>query len=99
MDINSLNGANAYSNIPASTPQVDNTQLREQNREAARSALESQNQAKQAFEVSITQEAREKLAAQSTENTQKAQNEASGNANAKNTIPSHSASQIVYIVA
>lgn len=99
MDINSLNGVNAYSNIPGSTPPVDNTQLREQNREAARLALESQNQAKQAFEVSITQEAREKLAAQSTENTQQAQNEISDNVNAKNTMPAHSASQIVNIVA
>ncbi|MBU1196661.1 MAG: hypothetical protein KKE62_10355 [Proteobacteria bacterium] len=99
MDINSLNGANAYSNIPGSAPQVDNTQLREQNREAAGSDLESQNRATRAFEVSITQEARAKLAAQTTENTQQAQNEASGSANTRNTMPAHSASQIVNIVA
>lgn len=99
MNINSLNGVNAYSNIPASTPPVDNSQLQEQNREASRSELDYQARTKQAFEVSITEEARQRLAAQNAENSRQARSEEIDSKDRNTIVPSQNASQIVNIVA
>ncbi len=99
MDINSLNGANAYTNTPNSTPSVDHTQLREQNLEASRPALDTQNTATQAFEVSLTQEAQDRQAAETTQNAQETQTTAPENPNNETTAPAQNPNQIVNIVA
>lgn len=69
MDINSLQGSAAYAKISGSTPPVDNTASRNQNIEAANSTLDAQitARAQQAFEVNITEEARERLARENQE--------------------------------
>lgn len=63
MDINSMQGTAAYANAPGSTPPVENTQPRDQNIEASRTDLDAQTTkaAQEAFEVTITEEARAKL--------------------------------------
>ena len=66
MDINSLNGSTAYTNIPNGSPPVDNTRLPEQNAEASsinRNTETSQGTPK-AFEVTLSPEARDRLAAE-----------------------------------
>ena len=68
MEINSLQGATAYTNVPNTTPQVDKTVLPSQNPETSTVNLntEKATNGQNAFEVSITQEAQDKLAAQTT---------------------------------
>ncbi len=63
MEINNSNGPNAYMQVPHTTPLTSTEQIQNQNREAARSDQESQATATQAYEVSITQEAQDRLAA------------------------------------
>ncbi len=66
MDINNINGSNAYTANKSATPPVDNSLLENQNREAAKADLnqETSRAAQQAFEVNITQEAQDLLAAE-----------------------------------
>ncbi len=68
MDISNINGSNAYTANKSTTPPVDNSLLENQNREAAKADLnqETSRTAQQAFEVNITQEAQDKLAAEAT---------------------------------
>lgn len=68
MNINSLQGVHAYTNAPNATPPINNT-LRTQNVEASRTDLTTENTtaAREAFEVNITQEAQDRLAAQTAE--------------------------------
>ena len=70
MDINSVQGSAAYANTLNTTPPVESAQTREQNIEASQTRLDEQanRAAQQAFEVNITQEARNRLA-QETEET------------------------------
>jgi hypothetical protein len=70
MDINSLQGSAAYANTLNATPPVENTQTREQNLAASTARLDEQTTraAQQAFEVNITQEARDRLARETEEN-------------------------------
>ncbi|MFH2061210.1 MAG: hypothetical protein ABIJ59_20280 [Pseudomonadota bacterium] len=60
MEINSLQGAAAYSNASSATSPVNNTHLRDQNIEASRTDLDTQSAraAQEAFQVTLTQEAR-----------------------------------------
>ncbi len=68
MDISNINGSNAYTANKSATPPVDNSLLENQNREAAKADLnqETSRAAQQAFEVNITQEAQDRLAAEAT---------------------------------
>ncbi|MCP3872227.1 MAG: hypothetical protein GY699_03610 [Desulfobacteraceae bacterium] len=105
MDINSSQGANAYTSAPNATPPVDNTQLREQNVEASRTELNTENTAaaQRAFEVTITQEAQNRLAADAALRNQEAVNETQAtsteNQTNQNAVPPAEANQIVNIVA
>lgn len=64
MEINSLQGAAAYASSLGATQPVENTQTRDQNVEASRTDLTTQSTsvAQEAFEVTITQEAQDRLA-------------------------------------
>ncbi len=107
MNINGVQGANAYTNVQNTTPPVD--KLREQNLEASRTELNNENTAaaQQAFEVTITQEAQQ-LSAKSNEAapevaTQQAvqpiEDQPTENQANSDTEPVHETSQIVNIVA
>ncbi len=65
MEINSLNGAGAYANTPNSAPPVDNTR-QNQTDDALQNTINPGNtgNGSQAFEVTITREARDRLAAE-----------------------------------
>jgi hypothetical protein len=71
MEINSSQAATAYTTAPSATPAVDSTKLKDQNAEAVKTDLntENTNTAPKPFEVNITQEARELQAAENTEET------------------------------
>ncbi|MBU1340738.1 MAG: hypothetical protein KKE44_24305 [Proteobacteria bacterium] len=101
MEINSLQGAAAYANVPNATPPVDNTRLREQNVEASRTDLNTENTqaAQQAFEVTLTREAQDRLAAQKAEASNAAQTQPPENQNNGTIAQTYETSQIVNIVA
>lgn len=111
MEINNLQGVNAYTNSPDSTQSTDTALHRRQNLEAARTDLNTANTdaAKQAFEVNITEEARERLAARKaqdaelerTEEAHLRENQAVENdaPSSQSIVPTHESSQIVNIVA
>lgn len=101
MDINSLQGANAYTSVPNATPPVENTLLRDQNLEASRADLTAEiiDSAQKAFKVTITPEAQDRLAAQTTEEPTETQTTTPENQTNQNIIPAHERSQIVNIVA
>lgn len=71
MAINSIQGPAAYANTLNTTPPVENTQLRGQNTQdtPAPAGEQSQGPAQNAFEVNITQEARDLLAGQNQQAT------------------------------
>ena len=98
MEMNNMQGINAYTNPPATTPQVDNTQLRDPNRAASNSDLnmENTNAAQKAFEVSITEDAK-RLAAQASEKS--TQTTTPEDQAAQNIVPAQVKSQIMDIVA
>ncbi len=60
MEINSLQGAAAYNNASSVTSPVNNTHLQDQNIEASKTDLDTQSAraAQEAFQVTLTQEAR-----------------------------------------
>ena len=108
MDINNLQGPATYSRSLEKTSQVDNEQIREQNLEASRTELNSENSntAKKAFEVTITQEAQEaqeaqdKPAVQNAEKTPpETQTTTSDDHAAQNPEAAHRQNQLVNIVA
>ncbi len=100
MEINSSNGINAYANVPHTTPSTDNSQLRQENTEASRSDIDPQSSATQAFEVSITQEAQDRLAAENTQETEQAQAAAQPEDNTNEpAAPAQNTSPVVNIVA
>ena len=100
MEMNNMQGVNAYTNPPGTTPPVDNTQLQDQNRAASRSDLntENTNAAQQAFEVSITRDA-QKLAAEAAEESAQTQTTTPEDQAAQNIVQAQGKSQIVNIVA
>jgi hypothetical protein len=65
MDISNIQGFSAYTANKSATPPVDNTLAQNQNKDAAQTTLnqESAQAAQQAFEVNITPEARDLMAA------------------------------------
>ncbi len=102
MDINNLQGPATYSRSLEKTSQVDNEQIREQNLEASRTELNSENSntAKKAFEVTITQEAQDKPAVQNAEKTPpETQTTTSDDHAAQNPEAAHRQNQLVNIVA
>lgn len=101
MDINSLQGASAYINASSSVPSVDNAQLRDQNLEASRTDLnaESISAAQKAFEVTITREAQDRQAAETTNAAEETQTAASESQNTQASAAVQKTSQIVNIVA
>ena len=109
MEINSLQGAAAYSNASSATSPVNTSHLRDQNIEASRTELDAQNTraVKEAFEVTLSQEAQNLQAETTTEQESSARAERQEQAQTQppetqnsNTIRSASqASQIVNIVA
>ncbi len=100
MDINSLQGTTAYTNTPGTTRRIDNAELREQNVKAAKTDLKTEdaNAAQKAFEVSITEKARERQASEEAKEAREAKAEAEMQNN-RNTEQAHETSQIVNIVA
>ena len=98
--MNNMQGVNAYTNTPATTPQVNNTKLRDQERVAYRSDLnmENTNAAQKAFEVSITEDA-QRLAAQAAEKSVQTQTTTPEDQAAQNIVPAQVKSQIMNIVA
>jgi hypothetical protein len=100
MDINSIQGANAYSAVPNTAPPIDNSQLRDQNLEGSRTGLNSDNTAaQQAFEVNITEEAQQRLASENSEETQQAAQLPAEQSDTQNSAQPYETSQIVNIVA
>ncbi|NOX35509.1 MAG: hypothetical protein GXP56_17565 [Deltaproteobacteria bacterium] len=100
MDINSLQGASAYANTPNTTFPVNNT-LQDQNLEASKTDLNTQstNAAQKAFEVSITREAQDRLATETSEKPAETQASAPENQTEQNIASAQKQSQIVNIVA
>lgn len=100
MEMNNMQGVNAYTNPPGTTPQVDSTQLRAQNSAASKSDLntENTNAAQQAFEVSITEDAK-RLAAEAAEESAQTQTTTPEDQAAQNIVPAQVKSQIMNIVA
>lgn len=99
MNINSLQGSTAYTNAPSATPPVDNTQ-RNQNAETSITDLKSDSAAApKAFEVTITQEAQNRLAAQKTPAPNETKNTTPENQTGQNMASGYEKSQIMNIVA
>lgn len=101
MDINSLQGATAYTNVPNTTPQVDKTVLPSQNPETSTADLNTENatNGQNAFEVNITQEAQDRLAAETSEDQTNIQTTTPDDQNNQNPKPAHETNRIVNIVA
>jgi hypothetical protein len=101
MEINNMQGAKAYANPPGTTPPVDNVQVQNQKLEATKTDINSENviTANKAFEVSITPEARDTLAAQTSKEPAETQTKIPEDQAAKNIKLTHEKSQIVNIVA
>ncbi len=96
-----MQGAKAYANPPGTTPPVDNMHVQNQNLEATKIDSNSENAttANKAFKVNITPEARDTLAAQTSQEPAETQTKTPANQTAKNIAPAHEKSQIVNIVA
>lgn len=101
MDINNLRGASAYMNPPAPTPPVDQTMLQNQNLEASKAELtkETAVAAQKAFEVTITEEALEKMASEKKSETAEIQSAPPPDQSAQTVAKAYETSQIVNIVA
>ncbi|MCG8632531.1 MAG: hypothetical protein MI863_01820 [Desulfobacterales bacterium] len=97
MEINNIHGANPYANA---RPAAESNLVQEQNQEAAQADLnqESTRAVQEAFEVNITQEAREQQAAASEE-AEETQLPEPVQAAAAEQEPARQPSQIVNIVA
>jgi len=101
MDINSLQGAATYANAINATPPVDTTRLGDQNAEASRTDLNTENTAaaQRAFQVSLTREAQDRLATDRTNQIPEEQTTPPEPQNSQNIAPAYQTSQIVNIVA
>ena len=67
MDINNINASTAYTTHESVKPSVDSTLLKDQNQETQNSDINPGTARQQAFEVNITQEAQDLLAAEATQ--------------------------------
>ncbi len=96
-----MQGAKAYANPPGTTPPVNNMQVQDQNLETTKTDINSENvtTTKKAFEVSITPEARDILAAQVSKEAAETQTKTPEEQTARDSEPAHKKSQIVNIVA
>lgn len=105
MDINSLQGSAAYANAVSAISPVGNAITRDQNVEASQAALDTEttSAAQEAFEVSITQAAQDRLAeetrTQEASERDDAEREAQQNRDAQAAPPGRNSSPIVNIVA
>lgn len=66
MDITNIDASNAYAAKESAKPPIDSTLLKNQNQEVSESNLNQESTRQNAFEVNITQEAQDRLAAQPT---------------------------------
>ena len=101
MDINSLYGATAYTNVPKATPPVDNTQVQNQNLDVSRTDLsqESAGATQKAFEVTITPEAQDRMATATTQEPAETQTPIPENQNNQSIPPAQEATRLINIVA
>lgn len=101
MDMSSLKGVSAYTNTRNTTPPVDQAQLQNQNLEALKTgqAKENANAAQKAFEVSLTEEAREKMASEASQEKLKTQSSAPVDQGGQGAAKAYETSRIVNIVA
>jgi|JFJP01.1.fsa_nt_gi hypothetical protein len=101
MDISSLRGVSAYTNTQT-TPPVDQTMLQNQNLEASKTELtkENTNAPQKAFEVTITEEAKARMASETNPATSEKQSAPpSSDQGTQNVAKASEKSQIVNIVA
>ena len=99
MNINGISGGNPYANLQQTAPLPRKEELiAQQNKEAAQTDLDQQSVdlAKEAFQVDITQEAREILA---TEETDQEPREAPANGQPPPRENSQEAARVVNIIA
>ncbi|MCP4670921.1 MAG: hypothetical protein GY857_06415 [Desulfobacula sp.] len=101
MEINNMQGANAYTTSPGATPPVDNMQAQNKDLEASRTDINPENTdtSKKAFEVSITQEAQDLLAAQATREPAETQTKTPEDQTTEEIEPTPENSRIMNIVA
>jgi len=101
MDINSLKGISAYTDTRNTTPPVDQAQLQTQTLEASKAAQakENTNAAQKAFEVSLTEEARDRMASQASQEKLKTQSSAPVDQGGQGVAKAYETSRIVNIVA
>jgi hypothetical protein len=67
MDISNINASNAYTTNESVKPPVDSTLLKAQDPKTPEADLNQKTASQQAFEVNITQEAQDLLAAEATQ--------------------------------
>ena len=99
MEINRLQGSMAYINVPNATPQNDNTLIRDRNNEPSGTDPNTGNTpaAPNTFQVTLTREAQDRLAAEATKApilTQPPKDQTN-----QNMVSAYETSQIVNIVA
>ncbi len=102
MDISNINASNAYTTNELAKPPVDNTLLKNQDQATPETNLNQDTVRQQAFEVTITREAQDRLAAEATQPYIKTPaNNGSGDASGQSQSPAaaQEARQIVNIVA
>ena len=102
MDINSLRGVSAYTNPINTTPPIDQTMLQNQNLEASKAELtkETADAAQKAFEVTLTEEAQERMASETKPETSETQSAPPpSDQGAQGVAKAYETSQIVNIVA
>jgi hypothetical protein len=103
MDISNINASNAYITNESAKPPVDSTLLKDQNQETKNSDTSQKTDRQPAFEINITQEAQDLLAAETTQPSMgtpmsgKDSDDASGQSQSPATA--QEARQIVNIVA
>jgi len=101
MDISSLRGVSAYTNTQTTLP-VDQKTIQNQNLEAPKIELtkENANAAQKAFEVTITEEAKARMASETNPATSEKQSApSSSDQDTQNVAKAYGTSQIVNIVA
>ncbi len=102
MDINSLKGASAYMNPLTPTGPVDQTMLQNQTSEASKAdpAKENAGAAQTAFQVTITNEARERMTSEAKPETSERQSTPPPSSQGSQGVAkAYETSQIVNIVA
>ncbi len=97
MDISNINASNAHTTHESAKPPVDSSLLKAQNQEAPETNQSRETSRRQAFEVNITQEAQDLLAAQAAEPSR--ETPLSDNGSGQNQSTAQAARQIVNIVA